>query len=149
MKHTVRPSVNVYILSQAQDKVLLSRRKNTGWKDGWLCAPGGHIESGESPLGAMVREIQEELGCVVKAESLEFLCVAARKDAAAEYVAYEFLLKDAERYTFTNAEPDKCSELAWVDIHNLPEEVIADFRQIIEQSIVGNKKYLEIGFSHA
>lgn len=143
MKHLVAPSVNVYVIKK--DKLLLSRRANTGWMDSKLCAPGGHVEQGETPTQAMVREIEEELGVSVDPKDLEFLCVAARNTAPTEYVAYEFMIKDKD-YKFTNNEPEKCGELVWVDPNNPGDDVIEDFRLIIEQSIVGNKKYLELGY---
>lgn len=124
---------------------MLSRRANTGWMDGHLCAPGGHVEAGETPTQAMIREIEEELGVTVKAEDLEFLCVAVRNVTPTEYVAYEFLLKDKD-YTFINNEVDKCSELVWVDPKNLPDDVIDDFRQIVERSLNAGQPYLELGF---
>ena len=143
MKHQVVPTVNVYVIKA--NKLLLGRRQNTGWMDGWLCPPGGHVEAGETPTVSMVREIEEELGVSVKPEDLEFLCVAARNNPKEEHVAYEFVIRD-KNYEFINAEPDMCSELVWVDIYDPPKEVIEDFKQIIQQSLVGGKNYLEIGY---
>jgi len=143
MKHLIAPSANVFVIRN--DKVLLSRRANTGWLDGHLCAPGGHVEKGESPTVAILREIKEELGVEVAAEDLEFVCVAARNTQPTEYVAYEFVIRDKD-YVFTNAEPDKCSELVWVDLHDLPDDIIPDFRAIIEQAIIGKQPFLELGF---
>ncbi len=144
MKHMVAPSVNVYVVNDG--KVLLSRRANTGWKDGFLCAPGGHVEQDETPTRAMIREIHEELGVTVRPDDLEFLCVAVRNTSPTEYVAYEFVLRDSA-YTFSNNEPDKCSELVWVDPARLPDDIIEDFKSIIEGSLVGDAKYLELGYT--
>jgi mutator protein MutT len=143
MAHAIKPSVNVYVINGG--KLLLSRRANTGWADGMLCAPGGHVEQGETPTQAMIREIEEELGVTVKANDLEFLCVAARNSQPNEYVAYEFMVRD-KNYTFINNEAEKCSELVWVDPANLPNDVIDDFRLIIQKSIMSDDKYLEIGY---
>jgi len=143
MTHLIKPSTNVFIIKDS--KVLLGRRINTGWKDGWLCAPGGHVEKGEAPSVAILREIKEELGVDVKPDDLEFLCAYARNDDPYEYFACEFIIKDKE-YDFQNAEPEKCSELVWVDIHNLPDDIIDDFRRVIEESILGDKQYLELGY---
>lgn len=143
MRHSVIPSVNVYILKDG--KVLLSRRTNTGWMDGKLCAPGGHVEQGETPKSAMIREIQEELGVTVQADDLEFLCVAARNASPMEHVAYEFAIRD-KAYDFYNTEPEKCSELVWVDTNNLPDDIIPDFKEILKQSVIGGRRYLEIGY---
>lgn len=143
MKHLVAPSVNVFVVKGNQ--VMLSRRANTGWLDGQLCAPGGHVEAGETPLIAMMRETKEELGVDVAPEDLEFLCVAARNASPTEYVAYEFVIRD-KTYEFYNAEPDKCSELVWVNLDNLPNDIIADFREIIDKSLIDNQTFLQIGY---
>lgn len=143
MKHLVAPSVNICIIEGS--KVLLSRRANTGWMDGKLCIPGGHVEAGETPLQAIVREIREELGVTVEPVQLEFLCVVARKGTGIEYVAYVFALRDSG-IAFRNAEPDKCSELVWVDVNELPDDIIPDFEVILAQAVRDNKLYLETGF---
>jgi mutator protein MutT len=145
MKHLVVPSVNVSVISGT--KILLSRRSNTGWMDGHLCLPGGHVEKGETPLIAIVREITEELGVAVRPEDLEFACVAARNTSPTEYVAYEFVLRDTA-YRFTNAEPGKCSELVWAELRDLPQDTIDDFRQIIKQGVIAGRPYLEIGYQY-
>lgn len=143
MPYMIAPSVNVCILRGT--KILLSRRANTGWRDGDLCLPGGHVEDGERPTLAMVREIQEELGVTVKETDIEFLCVAARNKEPVSYVAYEFVLRDKD-YDYKNAEPERCSELVWVDMQHLPDDVIEDFQMVIEQGLVQGSRYLELGF---
>jgi 8-oxo-dGTP diphosphatase len=140
---SVVSSVNVSLLQG--DKILLSRRVNTGWMDGELCIPGGHVEANETPRQAAIRELKEELRANVNVDDLEFVCIAARNTKPNQYVAYEFVIRDKD-VQFQNAEPDKCSELIWVDVNNLPDDVISDFREIITQSIAGNEKYLELGF---
>jgi mutator protein MutT len=143
MRHQVLPAVNVFIMQD--NKVLLGRRANTGWMDGKLCAPGGHIEAGESPTVAIIREIEEELGVAVRPEDIEFLCIAARNTLPMGYASYEFVIRDKE-YKFKNNEPELCSELVWVEVDNLPDDVIDDFRLIIEQSLIQGKTYLELGY---
>lgn len=145
MSHLVIPAVNVFVINNS--KLLLGRRDNTGWMDGKLCPPGGHIEKGETPTAAMLREIAEELGVAVKSEDLEFLCVAAR-NTVPEYISYEFVLRD-KMYDFYNAEPEKCSELVWSSLSELPADIIDHFHQIITHSLIGNKTYLELGYANS
>ncbi len=143
MKHLVIPTTKVFIINGS--KILLGRRANTNWMDGYLCPPGGHIEAGETPLLAAIREVHEELGVIVQAEDLEFACVAARNTTAGETVAYEFVIRDKD-YQFINTEPEKCSELVWIELDDLGAEIIDQFKQIIEQAILRKKTYLEIGY---
>ena len=78
-------------------------------------------------------------------EDIEFASVVARATTEGETVAYEFIIHNKD-YAFRNAEPEKCSELAWIDMHHLPEDTIDHFRQIIVQCIIGKKTYLEVGY---
>ena len=143
MKHLVVPTVNVFIISGT--KLLLGRRLNKGWMDGYLCPTGGHVEVGETPAQALISEIKEELGVTVKSDDLEFACVAVRKTTEGETVAFEFIIRDKD-YTFINTEPEQCSELVWVDLYALPDDLIDDFRQIITHGIIGKKVYIELGY---
>lgn len=143
MTHLVAPSVNIFIVNGT--KVLLGRRANTGWMDGYLCPPGGHVEKGETPTIAAVRELKEELGVTIDPNDLEFICVAARNNTPTEYVAYEFALRN-KGHVFINAEPEKCSQLVWVELTDLPDDLVDHFRHIIEQGLIDKRPYLEVGF---
>jgi ADP-ribose pyrophosphatase YjhB (NUDIX family) len=46
-------------------QVLLVRTEQRGWE-----CPGGQVEEGEDLIAALVREVQEETGCVVEVERL-------------------------------------------------------------------------------
>jgi mutator protein MutT len=48
------------------DQLLFIRRAEGIRAAGWWCLPGGAIEPGESPEQAVVREIEEELGAVIR-----------------------------------------------------------------------------------
>jgi 8-oxo-dGTP diphosphatase len=143
MMHTILPSVNIFIIQDG--KLLLGRRVDTGWMDGYLCPPGGHVEEGEIPTVAALRELKEELDIDLNPKELEFLCVAARNIPPREYVGYEFILRNLGVKPKNN-EPEKCSELVWVDPHNLPSDVIPQFAEIIKRSLIGDAKYLELGY---
>lgn len=126
-------------------EVLLSRRQNTGWADGMLVIPGGHVEAGETPRLAAVREAGEELGLKLTLEDLCFYCVAARKTGE-ECVAYEFYVKLTDSQIPTNTEPKQCGELIWVDPAHLPQDLIQDFADIITLGYLNKRSYLELGY---
>jgi 8-oxo-dGTP diphosphatase len=48
-----------------EDRLLVIRRSQHVVAPGMFCFPGGGIEAGESEEQAVVRELQEELGCAV------------------------------------------------------------------------------------
>ncbi len=143
-RHLIRASTNVVIVKDG--KILLSRRAHTGWADGMLCLPGGHIEPGEAPRDAAQRELKEEVGLEVSKERLEFCCVAQRKGDGTEYVAYEFILQLNRGEDPINCEPEICDELIWVNVQEIPEDIIPDFRKVIETGYANKVPYLELGY---
>jgi 8-oxo-dGTP diphosphatase len=57
-------------LVDAEGRILLARRPEGKKMAGLWEFPGGKIEPGETPEGALVRELKEELGIVVEAKNL-------------------------------------------------------------------------------
>jgi phage-related protein (TIGR01555 family) len=51
-------SVGVIVLNDTGEDILCGKRKDNGM----VCGPGGHIEKGETPAQAAIRETQEEFG---------------------------------------------------------------------------------------
>ena len=67
--------IAVYVIFEKDGKVLLSLRKNTGYKDGMCGWVQGHVESGEGIKDAALREALEETGAVVAPEDMEMVAV--------------------------------------------------------------------------
>jgi len=51
-----------YMIFRKERKILLGRRQNTTYYDGWYGVPAGHVDTGELPLSAGIREAKEEIG---------------------------------------------------------------------------------------
>jgi 8-oxo-dGTP diphosphatase len=65
--------VDVYILLQRPDgMILLLERSGTGYADGQLCPPSGHLEEGESVIDG---EVGEEVGVAIDPSDLTFVHV--------------------------------------------------------------------------
>lgn len=109
-------------------QILLSKRKNTGYKDGEYELPGGHLEENEDLYEAMIREAKEELGISLKRENLKIVHIMHHYKGK----RMNFILEIEK----SNLEPrimevDKCEELKWVEINNLPENTMEKVKIII------------------
>jgi mutator protein MutT len=74
-----------------EGRVLLIRRGKEPLKGRWV-VPGGTVELGETLEDALVREVQEETGLVVR--PLELVTVFDRIDRAGDDVRYHYVIVD-------------------------------------------------------
>ncbi len=78
MKIRNKPVPAVYILLEKEGKILLGRRMNTGYQDGNYQVPAGHVEEGELPTEAIIREAKEEVNVDLSLNDLELVHVEYR-----------------------------------------------------------------------
>lgn len=121
--------VAVHLLFFRGDQVLLLRRFNTGYADGQYSVPAGHLDGGETVFAAARREAEEETGVRIQAEDIAYSCVMHRRDSE-ERVDF-FVHVHTWQGEPVNTEPEKCDELRWVDINQLPANVIPYVRKAI------------------
>ena len=140
--------VAVLAIIQMDNKVLLQKRINTGYMDGFYdLGAAGHLESGESLKMAMKREIKEELGVIVKLENINFASIVHKKDVESglEYMYVYFKVKN-----FTDKpsimEPNKNAALQWFDLNDLPANLISD-RQTVLNNLTNDSFYDEFGWN--
>lgn len=142
--HTNIPASYLVLLDSG--KVLLSRRANTGFCDGQYSLPAGHLEPGETFTNALVREVAEEIGIVIDPTKARVAHIMHRKSDAdgSERVDIFFV---AERWTgeIENREPEKCDDLSWFPLDQLPDNTIPYIRQVLG-SIQEGKWYSEFGW---
>ena len=123
-------AVAVHLLLVKDGKVLLLRRYMTGYEDGNYSVIAGHIDGEEELKTAVIREAREEAGIELSPANLEVVgAVHARGDR--EYIHF-FLTASAWSGKITNMEPDKCDELSWFDLHDLPDNTVPYIRRAIE-----------------
>ena len=122
--------VSVHLLLIEDDRVLMLRRYNTGYEDGNYSVVAGHIDGGENLKTAMIREAREEAGIEVSRSSLEVVGVMHFKGDA-EYIHF-FLTASMWSGEVTNMEPEKCDDLRWFGICDLPDNTVPYVRRAIE-----------------
>ncbi|MEV6968866.1 non-canonical purine NTP pyrophosphatase [Hamadaea sp. NPDC051192] len=136
MRH--RSIIDVHlILRRADGAILLLRRDRTGYGDGMLALPSGHLERDETAAEAVRREAMEEVGVAVDQADLRLLHVLHRAGDGGSDRLGLFYLADRWTGSAVNAEPGRCSELVWADPANLPPDVIAYPAQGIHHGLAG------------
>jgi 8-oxo-dGTP diphosphatase len=117
-----RARVAVYGVLRRDGGTLLMRRAGSGYRDGQLSLPAGHLEGDEDALSGLRRELAEELGIMVTRAELRTVMHRRRETAAdEEYVDLFFDVTgwDGEPKI---REPEKCSEIVWAQ--EIPDDTV-------------------------
>jgi 8-oxo-dGTP diphosphatase len=122
--------VTVHLFLFRGDQILLLRRYQTGYMDGYYSVPAGHLDGEETVRMAGVREAREEIGVEIDSRDMVFAGVFHRHEGD-ERVDFFMRVCKWNGDPF-NAEPEKCDELRWVNLSALPENTIPYIRQAIE-----------------
>ena len=126
-RHTIIPAV--YLILEKEDKILFLKRMNTGHEDGNYSLVAGHIDDGESPTQALVREAKEEAGIGIDASDLHFCNVLYRReikeDGTVEQRVDFFFSTHIWTGEVRNMEPEKCGDLSWFALDRMPENVVS------------------------
>jgi 8-oxo-dGTP diphosphatase len=125
VKQRHRSIVDVHLVLRQGGKIVMLRRANTGYGDGCLHLPSGHLERDESVIDGVIREAEEEIGVVIEPSALRCVHVMHRADPAGDDRVGFFFEADRWSGEPRNREPEKCSELVWADPAVLPEDTIA------------------------
>lgn len=123
-----------YLALMKNDKILLLRRCNTGYEDGNYSMVAWHVEIWETFTQCMVREAKEEAWITIDFDDLKVAHVMNRDSKMYENnqrVDVFFVAKKWE-WEITNMEPNKCSDLSWFDLDNIPENTIPCVKRAIE-----------------
>ena len=138
----------VFLLLTQDEKVLLSRRFQTGYEDGNYGLPAGHGEYGETMREGTTREAQEEIGITIDPNDLGFAITQHRwcpdPDNNHARIGFYFVPKKFAG-TPHNTEPEKCDDLQFFSLDNLPSNMVPHMRAVIEAYNSG-EKYTEFNW---
>lgn len=127
------------IIKNNKNEILLQRRQGTKLWPGFLALPAGHIDEGENAYDAIVREAKEELDIEISVNNIiDTFVVNRRNKSLSSYYDVYFEINNYFGELKIN-EPDKCSELVWCNIENLPNDMINFEIQAIENNKKGIK----------
>ena len=125
MSRTENVELTVLCLITDGDRLLLQNRTKKDWTGYTL--PGGHVESGESFVNAVKREIREETGLEIKNPRL-----AGVKQFPIEGGRYVVFLFRADEYTGSVVSSEE-GQMEWVERSRLPEiNTVEDFDELLK-----------------
>ena len=125
------------VLLLKDNKVLLQKRQNTGWCDGYWNLIGGHLEEEESIEECVAREAWEELGIKLEMQSIKpFHCLQHKTNRLTiqfYLVCTKWQGKEEIKLGLYNGKMVyKASALKWFDVHHLPENIVPTAKRAIE-----------------
>ncbi|MFF3223978.1 NUDIX domain-containing protein [Nocardia suismassiliense] len=123
-----RSVIGVQLLLTKGDRVLLARRRNTEFGDGEWNAPGGRLDAGEDVLTAVIREAEEEIGVRVEREHVRMVASMHIQSPPGQALLVFIFQADTWSGEPWNREPERCSELRWFDVDDIPDDTILSTR---------------------
>lgn len=131
---------SVYLIPVRGEEILIARRVNTGYADGYYSLVAGHLEEGENLVEAMRREAMEEAGITMAAEDMTLVHVTNFKRRDGESVDRLGFYFRTETWLGEPRimEPDKCDDMRWCSYRALPETMVNGVRQAVERAFAGD-----------
>jgi len=135
----------VYAILIKDNQILLLRRYNTGYEDGNYSFPAGHLDGNETLEDAIVREVKEEIDVNIEKQNLTLEHLIHRNADDSERIDFFYIVKNWEGEPRI-IEKDKCDELKWVNKDDLPENIVPEVKQSIENIFNNKSIYSDFGF---
>lgn len=117
--------VDVHVILHRGGEIVLVERQNTGYCDGMLHLPSGHLEEGEPLHVAAAREAEEEVGVTVDPDHLELAAVVHHQQGPGHTRLGVFFAATRWAGEPHNAEPEEAGKVVWADPKLLPSNTIA------------------------
>ena len=122
----------IVILKKGDTFLITKRSESCRWAPGKWQIPGGAVEQGEPFDEAGIREINEEVGVNILPKDLQFVGLIDYRNGSSDDTDIAVFISEKWLNTPRNMEPDKCSELKWINRDEIPEEIISHAPFIIE-----------------
>ncbi len=145
-KHDRYPLAAHVFMVNPDGQVLLMRRAGSGYADGMLGLPAGHVDLGETPTACVVREIREELGVDIDPASLRAGGTMFR--CSQEPRVDIFFTTSTWTGTPVIREAHKCTEIVWAAPDDLPDDAL-DFIGPAWNDAQSGRAFREFGFETA
>ncbi|MET7574994.1 NUDIX domain-containing protein [Streptomyces sp. NPDC005492] len=119
--------------------LVLQRGEHAKFCPGMWDLPGGKHEPGEPITETAARELYEETGIVVAADSLKVVHLVHAASGVGAPIGYLTVVFVADKWSGDpeNREPLKHAQVRWVQVDSVPEEFVRGNRQALRQYLGG------------
>lgn len=117
------------IIPDDKGKILFVKQK-TGPYKGWWLLPGGHVKFGETLREAIVREVREETGLVIKVSKLLGVFDVIDTNQNFHFIHTVFLCEPVGGELKAGSD---ASELRWFDPNTL-DKIQIDLKRILKET---------------
>lgn len=125
MARTENVELTVLCLIYRGDRLLLQNRQKPDWPG--YTMPGGHVESGESIVDAVIREMKEETGLTVRNPRL-----CGIKQFPIENGRYVVFLFKTDEFEGSVVSSDE-GQMEWIDRGRLTDyQIVEDFYELLQ-----------------
>jgi 8-oxo-dGTP diphosphatase len=130
MKKKANFHVACYMVIEEDNKILLQKRANSGYFDGYYSIPGGHLEEKERCIDCIIREVKEEIDVNVYTNDIKLIYTLGTMEDS-DYICLFFTTNKYDG-KIRIMENDKCSELAFFDLDKLPNNLVPELKTFLK-----------------
>ena len=133
MKERISLVPAVFLFLKKDYQILMARRYNTGYCDGFYSFVAGHIEGDETFEEAMAREAKEEANIIINPSDLKILHITYRYVPNEKNRLDVFMTTDVWCGDSCNMELNKCDHMDWFSENDIPNNTIPYIKHAILQ----------------
>src|SRR3989344_3644139 len=137
-------SLSVFLFLIKRNEVLLIKRSNTGWMDGFYSIPAGALDGKENLVQAIIREAKEEVNVSIAKKDITLVHTMHNITHGEEWIG-TFFVTNKWKGKLKDNEPEKHSEIRWVSLDNLPRNTIPYVKQACK-AFKNKKVYSDYGW---
>ncbi len=139
----------IYITILKNKRVLLLRRFQTGYLDGYWDLPSGHVEAGETLKECCIRELMEETGLKTEISDLKLIHVYQNfANPESPYFGYIFRANHWQGEPSIQ-EPSKCDDMNFFSVNKLPPRTVPQVREALKNvKTHSNVTFSLLGVNH-
>lgn len=124
--------IAAYLVLKKGNKILLSRRANTGYQDGKYSMVAGHLDGNETARHCIIREAMEEAGIILDPGDVRVVHIMHRSNPDREYIDI-YLTASKWDGEIKIMEPELCDDISWFSVNKLPKNILPEVKFALEK----------------